>query len=413
MSLLAAAATPENLMDYQLLILFAVVTGAAVIPFLSRRLDVPSAVLEIVYGIVLFNTAVTARPEWFRMLKDLGFIYLMFIAGMELDLRQLVRGHRFCWYLFLPLLSLTLMPLLFVLSGRSPYLGIAVSVLSAGIVIPILKEAMLLHTDWGRDVTGIVLTGEFLSIVLLAGIDVYHQHGPTLAGLLAAFKFIVLLALAALLLRMLYVLAWWNPERVERVMQSEDPVEEGIRAVVAVAFAGSLIAHWAGVEPILGSFLAGVVFSFVFKSRGRFEEKINAVGFGFFVPFFFIGVGAEFDVYLLTSASALLLAAFLTLAVLTGNLLRGLAVRIIGFTTAQSAGFSLLLSAPLSLMVVAGALGRRLNLLSPEEDGALLMTALFSGILYPYLFRARAARFIADTGNEDHADRSPQSSDSR
>jgi Kef-type K+ transport system membrane component KefB len=236
---------------------------------------------------------------------------------------------------------------------------------------------------------------------------VYHQHGPTLAGLLVPLKFIVLLALAALLLRMLYVLAWWNPERVERVMQSEDPVEEGIRAVVAVAFAGSLIAHWAGVEPILGSFLAGVVFSFVFKSKGRLEEKINAVGFGFFVPFFFIGVGAEFDVHLLTSASALLL------AVLTGNLLRGLAVRIIGFSTAQSAGFSLLLSAPLSLMVVAGALGRRLNLLSPEEDGALLMTALFSGILYPYLFRAGAARFITDTGNENHENRSPQSSDSR
>ena len=78
------------------------------------------------------------------------------------------------------------------------------------------------------------------------------------------------------------------------------------------AFAGALSALLSGVEAILGSFMAGMIFGQVFKSKGRFEEKINALGFGFLTPFFFIGIGAEFDISLLKSPDLLKLAVFLT-----------------------------------------------------------------------------------------------------
>jgi Kef-type K+ transport system membrane component KefB len=374
-------------MEEQFLVLFAIVAGAAAIPFFSRRIGVPSAVLEIIYGLMLFNTVIERRPEWFPLFKELGFIYLMFIAGMELDLRQLLKGGRLCWYVLIAALPFAIMPFLFIKLGYTFYLGIAVSVLSAGIIIPVLKESELLYTDWGRDTTGIALTGELLSILAFTAVDVYHTHGLTLMAVSAAGKLLLLFLLGGLFLRVLYVMAWWNPERVERVMESEDPVEEGIRAVVAVAFAGALIASATGVEAILGSFMAGLIFSFVFKTRGRFEEKVNAVGFGFFTPFFFIGVGADFPVALLTSRDALLFALVLTAAVFVAKFSTLAFGRFLGFTGVQAAGSSLILGAPLSLLIVASALGRRMGLLSPDAAGGVVITAVFSGIVYPFLFR--------------------------
>ncbi len=384
-------------MKEQFFIMFVVIGGAAVIPFLSRNINVPSAVLEIVYGIVLFSTVFPLKPEWFHLMKELGFVYLMFIAGMELDLRQLMKEGRFLWYVLIPALSLFITPVIFVLLGYPFYIGIAVSVLSAGIIIPVLKEVGMLHTGFGRDLIGIALTGELLSIIVLTGIDIYHSHGITLMAALAGVRLLALTVLAALFLRVLYVIAWWNPERVEKVMESEDPVEEGIRAVITIAFAGALIAFGSGVEPILGSFMAGLIFSYVFKSKGRFEEKINAVGFGFFVPFFFIGVGADFDVRLLLSLDAILFSLFLTLMLFTSNLYPLLFARFMKINKAEALGMSFLLSAPLSLVVVAGTLGEKMGLISAEKGGSLILAAIISGILFPFLFRLAAKKSVVSS----------------
>lgn len=375
--------------------MFAVVGGAAAIPFFSRRISIPSAVLEILYGVILFHTFVAGQPEWFRLLKEIGFIYLMFIAGMELDIRRLVAGGRIIWYLLIPGLSLLITPIIFVQLGYPFFVGIAVAVLSAGIIIPVLKEEGTLQTDFGRDIIGIALAGELLSIAVLTGIDVYHVHGLTLMAALEGVKLLLLLGISALFLRVLYIIAWWNPERVEKVMESEDPVEEGLRAVISIAFAGALLAYGSGVEPILGSFMAGLIFSTVFKSKGRFEEKINALGFGFFIPFFFIGVGADFDITLLTSLQGIAFSAFLAAMVFVSNVFPLFFGRFLKRTMLESVGMSLLLSAPLSLIVVAGTIGKKMDMISDEMAGSLILAAIFSGVLYPFLFRIIGRRITA------------------
>jgi Kef-type K+ transport system membrane component KefB len=371
----------------QQLAMFLMLFGVAAIPFVARRLRVPSAALEIVYGMLLFNFFLHQRPDWFDLLRELGFIYLMFIAGMELDLRAIRKSGKSAWYVLVCLLSFVLTPLLFIALGQSFYLGVAVAMISAGIVIPVLKELGLSRTSFGRDIVGVALTGELLSIVVLALIDAYHKQGLTLLAGLEVFKLVLLFALAMLVLRILYLFAWWHPERVEKVMESEDPVEEGLRVVVTVAFAGGILAALAGAEPILGSFLAGMVFSHVFRSKERFEEKINALGFGFLIPFFFIGVGARLPFALLTSAATVKLALFLTAMVLVSNLYPLLLARPLGLSLKDAGGMAVLLSAPLSMIVVAGTLGERMGLIGPEASGALVLTALLASVVYPSLFR--------------------------
>ncbi|GAB4557564.1 MAG: cation:proton antiporter [Geothermobacteraceae bacterium] len=378
-----------------------VLLGMAVLPFAARRLRLPSSALEIVYGMLLFNLVLDSRPEWFELLREIGFIYLMFIAGMELDLRALRRSGRSGWYLLIALASFLLTPLAFTLIGIPFFLGVSVAMISAGIVIPVLKELDLLETPFGHTVIGVALTGELLSILVLTLIDLLHLHGLSLGMLLSIGKLALLFGLAYLVLKIVYMAAWWHPERVTRVMESEDPVEEGIRVLVTMAFAGAVLAGMAGAEPILGSFLGGMIFSLIFRGKGRFEEKINAVGFGFLIPFFFIGVGAGIDLRLLLDPGVIGRALLLTLAVLASNLVTLPLGRPLGLNLREAFSLAVILSAPLSMIVVAGTLGQNMGLLSETSIGTLVLTALLSSVIYPSLFRVLARRPL-DKGAAEH-----------
>ncbi len=383
--------------------MFTIIGGAAIVPFVGRRFHIPSSVLEILYGVLLFNTVLKEKPQWFLLMKELGIIYLMFIAGMELDIRGLRGQKRILWYVAVPLSSFIITPVVFIYLGFSFYLGIAVSVISAGIIIPILKELNLLDTPIGRDIMGIALVGELLSILVLAFVDIYHGTGLSLTALWEGVKLLGLLALTGLFLRVLYLIAWWNPEKVEKVMESEDPVEEGIRAVVSIAFAGALIAHFSGVEAILGSFLVGVVFSYVFRSKGIFEDKLNAVGFGFFIPFFFIGIGADLNLSVLTDMKMIYLSLLFTLAIFLSNSLPLFVAPLMGFRGMEAFGITLILSAPLSLIVVTGALGVRMGLIPSSIYNSLILTGIVASVLYPTLFRLIHKKFnIHDQDRKKH-----------
>lgn len=383
-------------MENQIFIFFLVIGGAALVPFFAGKFRIPSAALEIMYGAVLFNLIIHEQPEWFSLLKEFGLIYLMFIVGMEIDLRKFIKNRNFLWYVIIPLISLLITPLIFYLMGFPYYLGIVIAMISAGIVIPVLKETEIIDTPLGRDIIGVALTGELLSILLLVGIDIYHRYGFTIRAGMEGSKIFILFVLAGLLLRLLYIIAWWNPQKVERVMESDDPVEEGIRVVIFIAFGGALIAYTTGLEPILGSFMAGLVFSYVFKSKGRFEDKINAVGFGFFTPFFFIGVGAKLNIDLFQSTQTLLFSAIFTLLVFISNLFPVLFSYLMKLKFHEALGMSLILSAPLSMMVVAGSLGVKMKLITDSMNDSLILTAVTASIIFPSLFRPIARRLVQE-----------------
>lgn len=357
-------------------------------PVLARRLNLPSAILEIAYGAMVFGLANMERAEWLPLFKELGLIYLMFVAGMELDIRSMMRQQSSIWLFMALLASFIAMPPIMMAFAQPGFLGIVVAVASAGVAIPVLKELSLMKSPIGKDVVNLTLMGEFISIAALTGLDIFTHHGLGLHAVFAAGKVFIFFALAVAFLRVMRLLAWWWPERVAQVMNSEDPVEEGIRAVMLVIFSGALIAVKAGVEPILGSFIAGVIFSYVFRRKGRFEEKVNAVGFGFLVPMFFIGVGADLDIArLMSSLNAVklaLLIAAMTLAarlpVLMLSLLRGRGMR-------ESAAVALILSAPLSMMIVAGTVGVRAGLIEESYLSSIVLASIISSALYPSLFR--------------------------
>lgn len=385
-------------MSDELLFIVLLSAGAALVPFISSRLNMPSSIGEIAFGMLLINLPMMHSPDWFGFFKELGLIYLMFIAGMELNLRRLVRQGRFYVYLVTLPLPFLIMPFVFARMGMPMFLGVAVSAVSAGVLIPILRETGLMKLPVGREIVNMTLTGEFVSIAVLAGLDIYHRHGLSVDAAWSLLRIGLFFTGAVLFLRVLYLLAWWNPGRVERVMQSEDPVEEGVRAVIFIVMLGALFAFHAGVEPILGSFVAGIVFSDVFKHKGRFEEKLNAVGFGFFIPMFFIGVGADFDLALFGSLRDVAMALMLSVAVLISNLPVLSLPLFVRMTLREAGAASLLLSSPLSMMIVAATLGMKAGMLPAEYFGPIVLASMISSVLYPSIFKVMAKGLVSEDG---------------
>jgi Kef-type K+ transport system membrane component KefB len=124
------------------------------------------------------------------------------------------------------------------------------------------------------------------------------------------------------------------------------------------------------------------------------------VGFGFLTPFFFIGVGAGLDVSILRSFPAAVFSLFLGAMVFATKLFPVALARLLGLSVREALGMSLLLSAPLSMMVVAGALGLRMGLLTPEHNAALVFAALLASVVYPYFFRRLAPGFSRSPGTQ-------------
>lgn len=377
-----------------------IVGGAAIIPLISRRLKTPAAAMEIIYGIIIFGILNTKQPDWFLLTKKLGFIFLMFIAGMELDLSSLLKSRRFGWYLFIPLFSLVITPLIFYLLGLPFFLGIVVSALSAGIIIPVLKESGLSESLFGKDAVGIALIGELIYIGILTLTEVYIHNGLTIKGLANVLKLVALVLLVTILLKVIYFLAWRFPKWVEMVMESDDPVEEGIRIVVFAAFGSALLALMSGVEAILGSFMAGLIFGQVFKSKGLFEDKINSLGFGFLIPFFFIGLGADFDIRLLSSSQYIKWAFFFVFMIYISNAIPLLFYKFMGLKRTDAVFLAIILSAPLSMLVVSSEIGEKMGLLSASQKSSIILAALISSILFPLLFKFSAPNLLLSPQSE-------------
>ncbi len=317
---------------------------AAVVPILVRQvqrfLPVPIVVGEIIAGIAVGQSGLNLVHESavLSFLAEFGFIFLMFLSGLEVNpdvFSEAKAGsaRRPLWQrpLWLAGLNFGMTLLLGLIAGlalwrwgmtRNPILmGLILSTTSIGIVVPVLKERELIDKTYGQLILLSALFSDFLTLLLLGLVIAAVRNGVSADMLF----FLVLLAVfvgSAKLGR------WAHSHKLtHRVLEELSHATSQIRIrgafaliVLWVVLAGSL-----GVEVILGAFLAGVLIGQNRQtSRQIFEEKLDAMGYGFFIPIFFIMVGARFDLTaLLTSPGALWLVPLLIVAAYLVKLLAG------------------------------------------------------------------------------------------
>lgn len=393
--------TPQTAQSLVLLSL-----GAFAIPLVCRPLRLPAAVGEIMFGMVVGPHLLgwVATSDFIHLLGHLGFFLLMFIAGFELNFRKLEQGGA-------PLLlrGLLLTGLMFafafgavLVAGWPPFLGMVLAAISIGVPLVLLQETGLGRADFGQHVLLVGSIGEFAGILLATGVNAYAHAGglnTQLFNELLALGSVFLLAYAMLVI--FRTLVWWRSESFARVVESHDPSELGVRAGLALMFIFVAVASTLRIDPILGAFLAGALFSFVFRHKGPLEVKFMSIGNGFFVPFFFITVGLDFNLRLALEGDISLFFKMLVLLFV---------IRLLGFALVRGPGFgfrhsvaaALVLSAPLTLLVVIGNLGLHLEFIDQAFHSTVILLAVFSSTVYPFFFKL-VARGLARTDDKGAA----------
>jgi Kef-type K+ transport system membrane component KefB len=283
----------------------AVVVAAALAAFVagivSTRLPLPVVVVEIVLGICIGPELLgLAHPDDFLdFFASLGLGMLFFFAGYEIDFER-IRGSPLRLAALGWLLSLILA---YSLGGLLALTGLVVSLLftgsalattAIGTLIPVLSDAGELRTRFGTFLLAAGAMGEFGPILLIT--LVFSTKGAVANALiLGAF---VALAVVTAVLAVRGVGRGW--ELLDRTLETSGQL--AIRIAVVTVFALGALAASLGLDLLLGGFVAGVIARIALTGREVevLESKLTAVGYGFFIPFFFVVSGIKFDLSALT-----------------------------------------------------------------------------------------------------------------
>lgn len=365
--------------------------GGFAIPLFCRPLKLPAAVGEILFGIVVgpYLLGWVDVSDFIRLLAQLGFFLLMFIAGLELDFTQIEKGgvrvlsRAMATTALIFGFSFAVVHLL----GYNWFVSLVLGAISIGIPIVLLQETGMGKTVYGQNLLLVGSVGEFAAILMATALSAYSLAGGVNLMLgLELSKLIAVMLLAYVVLVVLRSLVWWKSESFARVVSSHDPAEIGVRAGLALMFIFVAITAELHIEPILGAFMAGALFSFVFRAKGALELKFMSIGNGFFVPFFFMSVGLELNLEAAKSGDFGMLIKLL-IALFLVRFLAFCLTREKGVSLRQAAAGAFLLSAPLTLLVVVANLGLTLGLVQESFHATVILLALASATLYPFLFK--------------------------
>jgi Kef-type K+ transport system membrane component KefB len=290
---------------------FAIVVVAALaavtVALVPKRFAPPVVVLELVLGIVIGPQVLdlAQTDDFIDFFSNLGLGMLFYFAGYEIDFER-IRGRALelgalGWLLSVAIaygVGGVLAAAGIVLSFL--YTGSAMATTAIGTLIPILRDSGELRTRFGTYLLAAGAVGEF-GPILLVTVFLSTTHPLHEAAILIAF---VLLAIAVALVSVR--LAWRGWPALERTFEASSQL--AVRITVVLVFGLVLLAGQLGLDVLIGGFVAGMITRLALKGHELqvFESKLTAVGFGFFVPFFFVTSGISFDLDALGSAEAML-----------------------------------------------------------------------------------------------------------
>ena len=348
-----------------LLVVAAVAVLAPLTVGFAPRLRIPAVVLEIIGGIIIGPSGL----DWVHVdlpvaiLALFGLAFLLFLAGLEIDVHRL-RGRLL----------------------RYAVLGYLV-----GLVVPVLKDAGQVHSPVGQTALAAASVADFTAIVLLS-LFFSSSGGSTGAKVVVLGAFVGLVAVTALV-----VSGAARSRRLGQVLVrlQDTTAEIRVRFAVLLLVAFSVLAERFGLESILGAFLAGAIIGLVDRdssSHPQFRTKLDAIGYGFLVPVFFVSSGIRLNLTgLLHSPSSLVrVPVFLLALLLVRGLPAFLGLRANG--TRRTLALGLLQATSLPFIVAATQIGVALGKISSVTAAALVCAGLLSVLIFPLIALALLRR---------------------
>jgi Kef-type K+ transport system membrane component KefB/Trk K+ transport system NAD-binding subunit len=394
-------------MEQRFIPLLLVVLLAFLVPLLLARFRrFPVVVGEILAGILVGPSVlgwVPLEDPTLEILAEIGFAFLMFLSGLEIDFSILFAasqaGRTGKSHPVLPaglsfLLTVALAAgISFWMTGagfvKDPWMmTLILSTTSLGIVVPVLKERRMSTTGLGQTILLAALLADFLTMFFITVYIAIRSTGLSLNILLIGLLFVPVVLFYQLGQRHLH-----RPV-VQRLLEelADATSQIKVRGAFALMIAFVVMAELIGAELILGAFLGGVLASLLSEPNDeKIRQKLDAIGFGFFIPLFFVYVGVQFDLQsFLNNPAAWVLLPILLGAAFAVKIVAALVFRFaFSWRETFSAGF--LLSARLSLIIAASAIGLRMGAISESTNAAIILIAALTAMLAPLGFNTLMA----------------------
>jgi Kef-type K+ transport system membrane component KefB len=394
-----------------LVIVVAVAFFAPLVLGLFPRVRLPSVVLEIVAGIVIGPSVLglVEVDESVEVIALIGLAFVLFLAGLEIEFVKL-RGQvlRLTGLGFAVSFGIALLVSFGLKAGGlvdTPLLvAIILCATSLGVLVPVLKDAGEISSTFGQLIIAAASIADFGAIILLS--IFFSGEGGTGSTLVLLGSVFALAAVVFIVTR--------GAERSMRIRDDlvrlqDTTAQIRVRGAFLLFVAFAAVAEQLGLEVILGAFIAGAIVSLVDRdevmTHPDFRRKLEAVGFGVFIPAFFVTSGVQFDLDALTSSTSnLLMVPIFLAALLAARGLPALVYRRVldGRHTAVAA---LMQATSLPFIVAATAIGLDLGLVDAAGSAALIGAGLLSVLLFPLAGLVALRNASAATATEPHVHR--------
>jgi Kef-type K+ transport system membrane component KefB len=374
-----------------LLIVVAVAFAAPFVLGLFPRVKLPSVVLEIVAGIIIGPSilGIVHTDQAIEVISVVGLAFLLFLAGLEIDFSKL-RGQVLRLTLSGFVISFALaIAVALGLKGagliETPLLvAIILCATSLGVLVPVLKDSGQISSTFGQLIIAAGTIADFGAVILLS---IFFSGEGGIGSTLLLIGGLVLLAVVVLV-------AVRGAERssiirADLLRLQDTTAQIRVRGAVVLLVGFAAIAEGLGLETILGAFMAGAILSLLDRDQAMthpdFRRKLEAMGFGIFIPVFFVTSGVNYDLNALvaSASSVIMVPIFLAALVAVRGLPALLYRRVLDGRKTAIAG--LMQATSLPFIVAATAIGEDLGLLSAAEGAALIGAGLLSVLLFPIM----------------------------
>ncbi|UTV33964.1 monovalent cation:proton antiporter family protein [Bacillus altitudinis] len=382
--------------------LVVVIIVAFFTPILLHRfkLTIPVVVAEIIMGLIIGKSGlqlVVEHDAWLDTLSMLGFIFLMFLSGLEIDFssfeskkkaRELPNGlkepntFKTATIIFVGVFCMSfILSYAFVLAGfiqNAFLMTLIISTISLGVVVPTLKEEKLMQTNIGQIILLVAVIADLVTMILLAVFSSIYGDGT-------GNMWLLLLLFAAGILLYLFGRVF----KTKSIFQSmsKGTVQIGTRAIFTLIIVLVALSESLGAENILGAFLAGVLVSLLSPNK-ELVQQLDSFGYGFLIPIFFVMVGVDLNIWsLFKDPTIMIMIPLLFIALLLSKLVPILYLKK-WYDMKKVIGSGFLLTSTLSLVIAAATIGERLGVIDHKMSGALILVAVLTSILTPVWFKA-------------------------
>ncbi len=355
-------------------------------PLLSKLIKIPVIPIEIFLGSLAISYNIIEPNHIFTLVAELGFLYLMFLAGLEVDLKKLLKIS--------PTLlkkGLIYSTLLYIFSiiftfafDLSKIFIVTLPLISIGLLAVLKKEYG--DKEWLNLAITVGLIGEIISIIVLTAVSAALEFGITSTFYGTLIELILVFIAMIIFYYLFHNLLWWYPEFKTFLMPKDDNQEQDIRISMGIFFLMIAVMLYLHLEVALGAFIAGVFIATFFHHNKELPHKLEHFGFGWLVPIFFIWIGTSFELKSLMLPNLITTSILITIGMISIRVISSsLFIKDVGIK--NSILLALSHSMPLTLLIAVATLAYQNHSISQFYYYAFLLSAIFEVIFTMLIIR--------------------------